>query len=126
MRLLLDSHALVWSLIEPDRLRAETLELLERRTTAIWYSPVSLWELGIKRAKGGLHFSDEEFLEGIQEQSFRELPVFTRHALAAASLPRHHGDPFDRMLVAQARCEDLTLVSSDRLLRRYPVAFLDA
>jgi PIN domain nuclease of toxin-antitoxin system len=126
LRLLLDSQALVWSLTEPSRLRAETLQCLEQRTTAIWYSPISLWELGIKRAKGRLRFSNEVLLAGIEEQSIRELPVFTRHAVAAAELPRHHNDPFDRMLVAQARSEDLTLVSSDRLLRQYPVAFLEA
>lgn len=126
MRLLLDSQALLWSLTEPGRLRAAARELIEHRSSIVWYSPINLWELAIKRAKGRLRFADDILLSGIEEQSFRELTVATRHALAAASLPQHHADPFDRMLVAQARCEELTLVSSDRKLRHYPVALLEA
>lgn len=126
MRLLLDSQVLIWSLTRPERLQAGILKVMEQRTTTVWYSPVNLWELAIKRAKGRLDFDDGVVLAGIEEQSFRELPVLTRHGLAAAGLPQHHADPFDRMLVAQARCEELTLVSSDRMMRRYSVALLEA
>lgn len=126
MRLLLDSQAFYWSLTQPDRIHPRALEALEERATMVWYSPVNLWELAIKRAKGRLSFEDDVMLAGIEQQSYRELPISTRHGLAAAGLPPIHADPFDRMLVAQARMEELTLVTSDRTLRHYAVALLAA
>lgn len=126
MRLLLDSQALLWTLTQPGKLSAGSRQLLQQRTTNVRYSPVNLWELAIKRAKGRLQFADDVVLAGMEEQSFRELPIVTRHGLVAADLPPHHADPFDRMLVAQARCEGLTLLTSDRTLRRYPVDLLEA
>jgi len=126
MRLLLDSQAFYWSLMQPDRIHPRALEALEQRTTMVWYSPINLWELAIKRAKGRLTFDDDVMLAGIEQQAYRELPVSTRHGLAAAGLPPIHADPFDRMLVAQARTEDLTLVTSDRTLRRYAVTLMEA
>lgn len=125
MRLLLDSHAFLWALSMPDRLRSVTRKAIADPSTEVWYSPVNLWELAITRAKGRLRFDDEALQEGIREQRFAELPITSRHGLAAAALPRLHGDPFDRMLVAQAMLEGLTLVTHDWLVRRYPVALME-
>lgn len=126
MRLLLDSHALHWSVLDPGRLRSATVDVLTDPTNAVYYSAASLWELAIKRAKGRFSFDDREMLDAIGQQQFDELPILTRHGLEAASLPPHHADPFDRMLIAQARLEGLTLVTSDRQFWQYRVLLMEA
>lgn len=126
MRLLLDSHAFLWALTAPGRLRPTARAAIAEPANQVVFSAVNLWELAIGRAKGRLRFVDDEMHAGIREQGFIELPVTSRHGLAAAALPRLHGDPFDRMLVAQAMIEGLTLVTHDWLVRRYPVALMEA
>ena len=126
MRLLLDSNALYRFIAEPDRLRATVLAVIADPESDVCYSAVNLWELGIKRAKGRFQFDDQEMLRGIEDQQFRELPITTRHGLEAASLPLHHADPFDRMLIAQARLDGLTLVTSDRVFWQYRVLLMEA
>jgi PIN domain nuclease of toxin-antitoxin system len=126
MRVLLDAHALLWALLQPRKLKARCREILAEQAERVCYSPVNLWELAIKRAKGGLQFDDAVVLQGIKEQEFSELAVTTRHCLEAAALPRVHGDPFDRLLIAQARVEGLTLISRDRIFRRYDVPVMEA
>ena len=126
MRLLLDSHALHWTIIEPGRLRSGTVEVLTDPANSVYYSAVSLWELAIKRANGRFNFDDGEMLDAIERQRFDEIPVLARHGLEAASLPPHHADPFDRMLIAQARLEGLTLVTTDRQFWRYRVLLMEA
>lgn len=126
MRVLLDSHALHWALQEPEKLRRQTHDLLDDPQTEVFFSAVNLWELAIKRAKGKFNFDDDVMLDGIDQQGFVELRVMTRHGLEAASLPPYHHDPFDRMLIAQARLEGLTLVTDDRVFWRYRVLLLEA
>ncbi len=87
-------------------------------------SAASLWEAAIKVSAGRLSVP-ENLLELIESSGFEELPVTFRHALAVAELPRHHGDPFDRLLVAQARLEGLTIATADAEISRYEVAVLD-
>jgi PIN domain nuclease of toxin-antitoxin system len=112
--------------LEPARLRPATVDVITDPATTVFYSAVSLWELATKRAKGKFRFDDEEMLKVIDEQSFAELPVTTRHGLEAAALPAHHVDHFDRMLIAQAQLEGLTLVTSDQLFRHYRVLLMEA
>lgn len=88
-------------------------------------SAATIWELEIKRALGKLKVTTD-LLVGMRRAGFGELAVSIDHAVRAARLPRRHGDPFDRMLVAQAQAEGLTLVTTDRALARYDVAILDA
>jgi PIN domain nuclease of toxin-antitoxin system len=126
VRLLLDSQALYWTVQEPRKLRPKTADLISDPATVVMYSAVNLWELAIKRAKGRLEFDDDAMLKAMREQKFSELPVVTRHGLEAGALPPHHKDPFDRMLIAQARLEGLTLVTSDRVFWRYRVLLLEA
>lgn len=126
MRLLLDSNALFWYVSEPEKLSAETFATIDDPDSEIHFSAVDLWQLAIKRAKGKFEFDDLETLDAASEQHFVELPVTSRYGLEAAALPPYHSDPFDRMLIAQARLEGLTLVSSDRQFSHYRVLLMEA
>ena len=125
MKLLLDTHALLWALIAPRRLSPTAADAIEDGANEVFVSVVSAWEIEIKRAKGKLAVS-VPLRDALAEQRFRTLPVTLPYALAVESLPRRHRDPFDRMLIAQARLEGMTLVTSDREVRHYPVATLPA
>lgn len=121
MRLLLDTHALIWAAADRDRLSERAADAIADPDNDVYVSAVSGWEVAIKRARGRLRFPDVDrgLLRALR---FAELPIGLGHAVEVGLLPVHHRDPFDRMLVAQARVDDLTLVSSDRLLAPYDVA----
>ena len=125
MNLLLDSHTLLWALHAPEKLAAAARMAIENGANPIFYSAASVWELAIKSAKGLLHL-EVDFLDAVDQARFSELPVRAQHAWAAGSLPAIHSDPFDRILVAQAKIERLTLVTRDRFLRDYQVSILVA
>lgn len=125
MKLLLDSQALVWSLQEPERLSTAAAAAIIKPANDVQVSIASLWELSIKQSIGKLTVAGD-LREHIALQSFVELPVLGEHAVAVRDLPLHHRDPFDRMLIAQARCEGLTIVTSDSAFAAYDVALLDA
>ncbi|HEX3172705.1 MAG TPA: type II toxin-antitoxin system VapC family toxin [Solirubrobacterales bacterium] len=125
MRLLLDTNALLWILMAPDRLRKTTAEAIRSEESEVWASVVSPWEFAIKASHGKLRAPDDLSVR-LDLARVSLLPISLRHADAVASLPHHHRDPFDRMLVAQAQVEGLTLVTSDRELARYQVALLPA
>ncbi len=125
VKLLLDTNALIWLLSEPERLSATALARIEDRANAVYVSVVSVWEMRIKASRGRLQFPPH-LEQALEEQHFETMPVSLQHALAVESLPDHHRDPFDRMLVCQAHLDDLTLVTSDRTMRRYPIAVLPA
>jgi PIN domain nuclease of toxin-antitoxin system len=122
---LLDTHVLWWLLLEPERLRPAVPALLTRTDLAVHYSPLTLFELSVQRAKKRLTFEDDVLLANIERASFRPLAVRQVHALRAGSLPFHHRDPFDRLLIAQAVEEGMTLVSRDAAMRLYDVALLE-
>jgi PIN domain nuclease of toxin-antitoxin system len=125
VRLLLDTNALIWTLAYPARLSSQASSEIEDRTNEVFVSVVSVWEIGVKKAKGKLDFPGD--LEAkLGQKEFKALPLTLRHGLAIELLPHQHHDPFDRMLVAQAQVEKLTLVTSDRAMRRYPIAVLPA
>jgi PIN domain nuclease of toxin-antitoxin system len=124
VRLLLDTHALLWWLDDDARLdRAAADAIAEAEFVAV--SAASAWEIGIKQSIGKLAGPDDLRAE-LATNGFAELPVSVTHALAAGALPPHHSDPFDRMLVAQARLEGLTLVTRDDRLADYGIAHLRA
>jgi PIN domain nuclease of toxin-antitoxin system len=125
LRLLLDTHVVVWAFAKPDRLSANALEIISSEENSVFVSIVTPWELAIKRALRRIETPDDlnERLEGSR---FELLPVTIRHTSAVAAMLHHHRDPFDRMLVAQAQIEGMTLVSDDRKLRRYPVSLVPA
>lgn len=119
MRLLLDTHALLWVLAAPDRLPAALLATLGDPMNLVFASAASAWEISIKQALGKLDFPVSGLAAALRGASLLELPVTTGHAEATARLPPIHRDPFDRMLVAQAQVEGLSLVSRDPAMRRY-------
>lgn len=124
MRVLLDTHTFVWWVSEPDRLSKRGLDLFEDDASELYWSPVGTWELALKLAKGKLKLPGtlQEYLEPrISRAGIRPLLVRSDHALALLELPRHHADPFDQMLIAQARVEGLAILTSDRLFSKYEV-----
>jgi PIN domain nuclease of toxin-antitoxin system len=123
--LLLDAHALLWWLADDRQLSEEARAGIADPLTRVWVSAVTAWEIGIKRALGKLS-APPDLLRQLQREGFDELPITVADALHAAALPRHHDDPFDRMLVAQAQRRDLTVVTRDPLLRDYGIAVLRA
>ncbi len=125
MRLLLDSHVVLWSLQSPERLPADVVAMITDPVNSVDVSVASLWELAIKQSIGKLTV-DGDLREHLSLQSFSELPVLGEHAIAVRELPIHHRDPFDRLLIAQARCEGLTIVTSDRVFAAYDVPILPA
>ena len=125
MRLLLDTHVVLWSLTEPLKLRGETREALEDAQNDVFVSAVSGWEIAVKRALGKLEAPDD--LEaGIRQQGFLPLHLTFLHAEQAGALPPHHGDPFDRMLVAQAQVEGLVVVTRDARIPIYGIRTMAA
>jgi PIN domain nuclease of toxin-antitoxin system len=122
LNLLLDSHALLWWLAESRRLSREARQAIAE-SESTYVSAATAWEISIKTAQGKLDFRGN-LEEQMARNQFRPLHITIRHAVAAGRLPRHHGDPFDRMLVAQAKAESLTLVTTDVQLRAYGVPVL--
>jgi PIN domain nuclease of toxin-antitoxin system len=122
LSLLLDTHVALWGITADPRLGDEFLERL-RHDPDIFLSPVTLWEITVKRAAGKLD-GPPDLAERVRDMGFRELPITQAHGIAAGRLPLHHRDPFDRMLVAQARIEGLSLVTRDRDIRAYDVDVL--
>lgn len=125
MRLLLDTRVLLWSLNQPEALSEVAREAIADGDNAVYVSAVTVWEAGIKQALGKLSGADD-LPDRIRATRLDELPVELEHAAAAARLPGHHSDPFDRMLVAQAQLEGLTLVTRDVRLQAYGVPVLPA
>lgn len=124
MRLLLDTHVLIWAMQQPERLSQSARAALADRKNDILISAASVWELAIKVAAGRLTFPVADVDIMLAEMGFGVVEVAPRHAIELLALPRLHGDPFDRMLIAQAHAEGLTLVSDDTMIRRYDVALL--
>lgn len=123
MSLLLDSHALLWALHAPERLRAEARELIRDPERAVYFSAASAWELELKAARGKLELPDD-WLDAAARTGFLELPVTAADARASARLPWHHADPFDRVLVAQALARGLRIATRDPLMASYGVPLL--
>jgi PIN domain nuclease of toxin-antitoxin system len=123
VNLLLDTHVLIWW-DEGGRLVAGARRAIETADT-VYVSAVSAWEVAIKTAIGRLRPS-RTVEQAAQESGFLELPVTFRHAERVAVLPPHHRDPFDRLLVAQAEVEELTVVTRDPVFGRYAVGVLEA
>lgn len=125
MRVLLDTHVLLWSLAEPERIGPEAAEAFRTRISATVVSVASLWEIAIKRAAGKL-WTPEDLPDRIRGLGHEILPIRIEHAWRAGALPMHHRDPFDRMLAAQALVEDLVLVTHDERLAAYDLRILRA
>jgi PIN domain nuclease of toxin-antitoxin system len=121
--LLLDTHALLWSLGDEQRLSTAARDVLSAGVLPAHVSAASIWEISIKRASGKLQAPDD-LLEQIVESRFTELRITFEHAAVAGALPQHHGDPFDRMIVAQALSEGFTVITRDERIAAYDVPVL--
>ena len=122
MRLLLDTHVVIWWLNGDPKLSHGVRDLLQNELE-VFISPASLWEITIKQSMGKLD-APADLAETIRDSDFHELPVRHRHTITAGRLQAIHRDPFDRLLVAQAQCEKLTLVSTDEHMPKYDVAVM--
>jgi PIN domain nuclease of toxin-antitoxin system len=123
MNLLLDTHVFLWALSDPQRLDAKAAAAIQNRNNAVFVSSVSSVEIAIKAALGKLDaptdLGDEIVLRG-----FSHMPLCFEHGAALRTMPLHHQDPFDRMLIAQAMLEGLTIITHDQKFERYPVEVL--
>lgn len=125
MNLLLDTHVLLWWLADGPELSAEARQLIASPDNMVFVSAATAWEIAIERALGKLE-APAQLAQALQESGFEPLLINLEHAELAGQLPRHHDDPFDRMLVAQARVEGLTLVSRDERVAKYDVRVVKA
>jgi len=122
MKLLLDTHLLLWAAGEPQRLSKRARTLIGNQHNELLFSAASLWEVAIKRGLGREDFKVDARLlrRGLLDNGYSELPIVSDHVVATESLPLIHKDPFDRILVAQATIEGVTLLTIDSLVSEYP------
>ncbi len=124
-RLLLDTHVLLWWLSDDPRLGRATRQVISDPRNQVYISAVSTWEISIKKALGKLSAPDD--MDAIvEEEDFDKLPITLFHGDQAGILPRHHKDPFDRMLIAQAQTEGLVIVTNDEEITRYGIRTMNA
>lgn len=123
MSLLLDTHILLWWLSDDSLLPTAAREAIASPQTEVLVSAATAWEIAIKQAAGRLD-APEDLLEAVEANDFQTLTITAAHAVDAAALPPHHSDPFDRILIAQARAETLTLISVDNRFPKYDVELL--
>jgi PIN domain nuclease of toxin-antitoxin system len=122
VKLLLDTHLLLWAAGQPDRLSKAARDLIDSPENELFFSSASLWEVVIKRGLGRDDFKVDARLlrRGLLDNGYSELPIASEHVVAIESLPPIHKDPFDRVLVAQAQVEGITLLTADPRLAQYP------
>ena len=122
MKLLLDTHLLLWAAGEPKRLSKQARTLIANPDNELLFSAASLWEVAIKRGLGREDFKVDARLlrRGLLDNGYSELPIISDHVVATESLPPIHKDPFDRVLVAQATVEGVALLTIDSLVAQYP------
>ena len=122
MKYLLDTHVLLWAASLPSRLSPPVRGLIESPTNDLLFSAASIWEVVIKRGHGRPDFQADARLlrRGLLDNGYSELPILSDHVVAVESLPPIHKDPFDRLLVAQATIEGITLLTADSVVSQYP------
>lgn len=121
MNLLLDTHVALWAITDSPKLPPKARELIASPKTNVWISAASIWEIAIKHAlgRGDMPISAQDARRYFSESGYRLLAIEAEHALAVEDLPTHHGDPFDRILVAQALMEPMRLMTHDAMVALY-------
>ena len=122
MKLLFDTQCWLWWFAQPERLNQKAIAVISDESNGLWLSAASVWEIGIKTAIGKLALPepvDRYIASRTLQLGTHSLEISASHALRAAALPPHHKDPFDRMLIAQAQAEDMTIISTDEAFRHY-------
>ena len=125
MKLLLDTHVFLWWLDDDPKLGPKARSAIEKPDNFVFVSAATAWEIAVKRANDKLE-APGDIAGWIEQSAFSDLPIEVEHAVASAELPKYHNDPFDRLLVAQAQIEGMTLVASDDEIDKYDVPVLDA
>jgi len=122
VKLLLDTQLLLWAAAHPRRLSSAARKLINDTQHELIFSAASLWEITIKNSLGRDDFRVEPRVlrRGLLDNGYVELPITSEHAVSATALPELHRDPFDRLLIAQATCEGITLVTADAIVGQYP------
>ena len=123
-RLLLDTHAFLWWLADSRKLKPDARTAIAEPSALVHVSAATIWEIAIKARLGKVNPGTKHVDEEIDANNFLELGISAHHAVSAGNLPLHHDDPFDRMLIAQARLEELTIVTHDRAFAAYKVPIL--
>ena len=126
MNILLDTHIALWAIDDDPRLPAQARELISNPRHAIWTSVASLWEIAIKhsRNRDDMPIGSADALKYFQLSGYRILPIQAEHTLMVETLPHHHKDPFDRILIAQALAEPMRLLTHDALVAKYSDSFI--
>ena len=126
MKILLDTHVLLWVAGDPKQLSAQAIKLLEDPQNQLYFSAASLWEISIKNKLGRTDFKVDlpVLRRNLLDYGFEEITINSAHTLAVEALPNIHKDPFDRMLVAQTIVEGITLMTADSAVAEYPVAVI--
>ena len=122
MRYLADTHLLLWAALSPEKLSKVARNLFKDPANELYFSTASIWEVAIKFGRNRPDFTlpPATLRRGLLAQGYREISITSEHVLALVGLPPHHNDPFDRLLVAQAAIEGITLLTADKTLARYP------
>src|SRR3990167_149253 len=124
MKYLLDTHVVLWWLTEPEKIKMKARQIIQDKSNLIFVSSASLWEMAIKKSIGKLTLP-QTILEIISAESFKFLPVAPEEGLGVADLPFIHADPFDRLLIIQAKLHDLILITNDLKMMEYPVVTIE-
>ena len=121
MNLLLDTHVALWAITDSPRLSAQAREWIESPRATVWVSAATVWEIAIKHGlgRGDMPVSGQEALDYFRQSGYRLLAVQSEHAAVVETLPAHHADPFDRILIAQALTEPMRLLTHDSTVARY-------
>lgn len=125
MEYLLDTHVLLWWLNTPERITKKAQSIIRDKSSIIYVSSASFWEMAIKKSLGRLTLP-HNLIEAIIAENFKILPIMPKESLGVADLPLLHADPFDRLLITQAKLNDLILMTHDEKISEYPVVTLKA
>ncbi len=130
MKYLLDTHVFIWTTVSPEKLSNRVIDLILDSKNTLFLSSASIWEISIKRKIGKLEFLDEKIsfeefiIKSMECLDLNELPIFSKHIFYLDNLPLLHKDPFDRILISQAKSEGLILITDDNLIKKYKVKTL--
>ena len=125
MNYLLDTHVILWWLTTPEKIKTKAQDIIKDKANLIYVSSASFWEMAIKQSIGKLTLP-HNLLEEITAEGFKFLPIMPEEALGVADLPLLHSDPFDRLLIMQAKLHDLVLITNDTKIINYPVVSIGA
>lgn len=125
MQYLLDTHVILWWFTTPEKMNTKVQEIIRDKSNNIFLSSASFWEMAIKKSLGRLTLP-HNLIEAVAAESFKILPIMPEEGLGVADLPMLHSDPFDRLLIIQAKLHDLIIITKDSKMAEYPVVIIEA